>query len=82
MRGRLYNWRVALLWFALVTALLALLLRLVYLQLNAAGKGHAFLKRQGDIRVLRNEAIAAGRGEIRDRHGDLLAYSTPVQSVW
>jgi len=41
-----------------------------------------FLRNQGDARHLRNVPVAAHRGMILDRHGEPLAISTPVQSVW
>ncbi|MGB5323895.1 MAG: penicillin-binding protein 2 [Pseudomonadales bacterium] len=82
MTTRSRNLRVLLLWLLLATALLALLLRLAFLQLSDGEKGHWFIKHQGDLRVLREETIPAGRGEIVDRNGNLLAYSTPVQSIW
>jgi len=41
-----------------------------------------FLRQQGDVRTLRVEPIEAHRGVIMDRHGEPLAVSTPVQTVW
>jgi cell division protein FtsI (penicillin-binding protein 3) len=41
-----------------------------------------FLARQGDARHLRVAAIAAHRGMITDRHGEPLAVSSPVDSLW
>ena len=41
-----------------------------------------FLQREGDARILRVVDIPAARGVLRDRNGELLAVSTPVQSVW
>ncbi|MGD8976144.1 MAG: penicillin-binding transpeptidase domain-containing protein [Gammaproteobacteria bacterium] len=41
-----------------------------------------FLARQGDARHLRVAPIAAHRGMITDRHGEPLAVSTPVDSIW
>ncbi|MFN2308167.1 MAG: peptidoglycan D,D-transpeptidase FtsI family protein [Gammaproteobacteria bacterium] len=41
-----------------------------------------FLQYQGDARHLRVVALAAHRGMITDRHGEPLAVSTPVDSVW
>ncbi len=41
-----------------------------------------FLQGQGDARYLRDLPIAAHRGMITDRHGEPLAISTPVDSVW
>jgi cell division protein FtsI (penicillin-binding protein 3) len=40
------------------------------------------LQREGDARSTRNEAIIATRGNIVDRHGEPLALSTPVLSLW
>ena len=41
-----------------------------------------FLTAQGDARSVRLEAMPAHRGVIFDRHGEPLAVSTPVLSVW
>ncbi len=41
-----------------------------------------FLRNQGNARHLRVVPIPAYRGMIVDRHGDPLAISTPVDSVW
>ena len=41
-----------------------------------------FLEAQGDNRHLRTVQISAHRGPITDRHGEPLAVSTPVDSVW
>lgn len=41
-----------------------------------------FLQGQGDQRHLRVEALPAHRGAIYDRHGEPLAISAPVDSVW
>jgi len=41
-----------------------------------------FLQGQGDARYLRVIKMAAHRGMITDRHGEPLAISTPVDSVW
>ncbi|HET8700828.1 MAG TPA: penicillin-binding protein 2 [Nitrococcus sp.] len=41
-----------------------------------------FLLSQGDARFLRDMEIPAHRGIIRDRNGEPLAISTPVDSVW
>ncbi|MGD8782963.1 MAG: penicillin-binding transpeptidase domain-containing protein [Thioalkalispiraceae bacterium] len=42
----------------------------------------AFLQEQGDARALRSIPVAAHRGLIADRHGEPLAVSTPVDSIW
>lgn len=41
-----------------------------------------FLQHQGDVRALRVVEVPAHRGMITDRHGEPLAISTPVESVW
>lgn len=43
---------------------------------------HDFLARQGDMRNLRVEPLAAHRGLITDRAGRPLAVSTPVTTLW
>ncbi len=42
----------------------------------------AFYQDQGDQRFLREKPIAVSRGMIVDRHGEALAVSTPVASIW
>jgi cell division protein FtsI (penicillin-binding protein 3) len=42
----------------------------------------AFLLSQADARHLRVVSLPAHRGKILDRHGEPLAISTPVESVW
>ncbi|MEM1173208.1 MAG: penicillin-binding protein 2 [Pseudomonadota bacterium] len=41
-----------------------------------------FLNAQADSRHLRTETITANRGPITDRHGEPLAVSSPVDSIW
>ena len=41
-----------------------------------------FLQSQGNARYMRTMPVAAHRGIITDRHGEPLAVSTPVDSVW
>lgn len=41
-----------------------------------------FLQSQGDARTLRHETIPAHRGMVTDRHGEPLAISTPVITLW
>lgn len=69
--------------FGLVIVVLAvtasgLLMRAAYLQIWHA----EYLKQQGNARHLRVVNDAPHRGMIRDRNGEPLAVSTPVQSVW
>ncbi len=56
----------------------ALVARAVYLQVL----NKDFLNQQADTRHLRTETISAHRGTITDRHGEPLAISTPVDSIW
>ncbi len=41
-----------------------------------------FFEKQGDARQLRTVSISANRGDIVDRHGEPLAISAPVYSIW
>ncbi|MDH3636955.1 MAG: penicillin-binding transpeptidase domain-containing protein [Gammaproteobacteria bacterium] len=68
-------------WFVLglLTVFLGLLgARALYLQIFAAD----YLKAQGNARYLRVVKAAPNRGMILDRNGEVLAVSTPVDSVW
>jgi len=71
-------WRSRVLFVMLLAGLAALLLRAIYLQ----GVNNAFLQQKGDARYGRVVDIHAHRGMITDRHGEPLAVSTPVESVW
>lgn len=79
----LSRWRLLLV-AALLCALPAVALwHIAGLQvLPANSRGFQFLQGQGDARTLRVEPIPAYRGLITDRHGEPLAVSTPVVSVW
>jgi cell division protein FtsI (penicillin-binding protein 3) len=63
-----------------VFALVALVLEARVLQLQLID--NEFLAAQGDDRHLRTVEISAHRGPITDRHGEPLAVSTPVDSIW
>lgn len=71
-------WRSRLLFLLMLAALFALLVRAVYLQ----GINNDFLQQKGSARSNRIIDIHAHRGTISDRHGEPLAVSTPVESVW
>ena len=43
---------------------------------------NAFFKRQGAVRFIRTLDLPANRGRILDRHGNILASSVPVPSIW
>lgn len=76
--SRLSGWRLSLVWFALVLAVLAVLWKLMTLLLVERD----FLQGQGDARTIRTEPLIAHRGMITDRNGEPLAISTPVKSIW
>ncbi len=71
-------WRSRLLFVFLLLGLCALIARAGYLQ----GIHNDFLQQQGEARYGRVINIHAHRGMITDRHGEPLAISTPVESVW
>ena len=72
------NWRAGLLYGLFLLAFLALLARAVDLQVLR----HDFLENQATARHLRVVEVPAHRGAIRDRRGEPLALSTPVDTVW
>ncbi|GAB2878279.1 peptidoglycan D,D-transpeptidase FtsI family protein [Microbulbifer echini] len=77
------RWRFVLVAALLCLLALALVLHLARLQVvPAAERGYRFLQDQGRARTIRTEEIAAYRGSIVDRNGELLAVSTPVHSLW
>jgi cell division protein FtsI (penicillin-binding protein 3) len=71
-------WRSRTLFVLLLAGLAILLVRAVYLQ----GIHNGFLQQKGDARYGRVVDIHAHRGMITDRHGEPLAVSTPVESIW
>ncbi|WP_295798853.1 penicillin-binding protein 2 [uncultured Microbulbifer sp.] len=77
------RWRFALVAGLLCLLALALVVHLAGLQvLPEQDRGYRFLQDQGRARTIRTEEIAAYRGSITDRNGELLAVSTPVQTLW
>ncbi len=62
----------------LLLGLLGLAGRAAYLQ----GMHNGFLQQKGESRYSRVIEMSAHRGMITDRHGEPLAISTPVESVW
>lgn len=70
--------RARLLIVVLVLALVSLIGRAAYLQ----GMRNGFLQEKGELRHSRVLEMNAHRGMITDRHGEPLAISTPVESVW
>ncbi|MBM3367014.1 MAG: penicillin-binding protein 2, partial [Betaproteobacteria bacterium] len=75
---RLPVWRARVVLAVLLAAFAVLAARSVWLQSVQAG----FLRKKGEARYSRVLEVPATRGRILDRHGDALAVSTPVQSVW
>ncbi|MHB8406012.1 MAG: peptidoglycan D,D-transpeptidase FtsI family protein [Gammaproteobacteria bacterium] len=73
-----WSWRSILVLGVFTLAAIALLGRLVYLQMF----DNQFLQDQGKERHLRVVQIPAHRGMILDRNGQPLAVSTPVDSIW
>lgn len=75
---RLPAWRARLVLGLLLAGSVALTVRSFYLQ----GVNNEFLIGKGESRYERVIELPATRGRILDRHGDVLAVSTPVKSVW
>jgi len=70
--------RMAMLVALFAVASLALVARAIELQVMET----EFLQGEGEARFLRQVEIPTLRGRITDRHGQPLAVSTPVESVW
>ncbi|MBK8760936.1 MAG: penicillin-binding protein 2 [Sulfuritalea sp.] len=75
---RLPPWRQRFVLVLLLGSFAVLIGRAVYLQ----GFKNEFLGDKGRARFERVIDISATRGRITDRHGDVLAVSTPVRSIW
>lgn len=78
LKRELPQWRPRFVLLALLAGSMALTGRALYLQ----GVNKDFLQAKGESRYARTIEIPATRGRITDRHGDMLAVSTPVRSVW
>ncbi len=70
-------WRTKFVLLMLLVAMCALIGRAFYLQLI----NDAFLQEKGESRYQREIVIPASRGRIFDRHGDILAGSTPMPTI-
>ena len=75
---KLPAWRRRVLLIAVLLGLVALLVRGIYLQ----SFHKQFLQAKGDARYSRTITLQSHRGKITDRYGDLLAISSPVESIW
>jgi cell division protein FtsI (penicillin-binding protein 3) len=71
-------WRARFVLLLLLTGSFALAARAAWLQ----GVRNDFLQAKGESRYSRVIELPATRGRILDRHGDVLAVSSPVRSVW
>ncbi len=75
---RLPAWRARAVLLLLLAAFGVLAARSLYLQAVRT----EFLQEKGEARYSRVLEVPATRGRITDRHGEALAVSTPVRSVW
>ncbi len=73
-----FSLRRQLLLGSMLTAMLVLSSRAVYLQVL----DREFLQDKGDLQHIGIVDVPAYRGQIKDRNGNPLAISTPVQSIW
>ncbi len=71
-------WRRSLLLILILMGFMVLVARGIYLQ----SLQKEFLQKKGDARYTRLLKLIAHRGKITDRNGELLAISSPVESVW
>lgn len=75
---KLPAWRRRVLLIAVLLGFAALLARSVYLQ----SFRKQFLQDKGEARYSRTISLQSHRGKITDRNGELLAISSPVESIW
>ena len=73
------KWRHYILVAFFMISVVGLLARVAYLSVT---ERRDFLKQRGEAIAVRTVGIPAHRGVIYDRRGELLAVSTPVQSIW
>jgi len=78
LKLNLAPWRMATVGSLLLVGLGVVAARAFYLQ----GLNTAYLQGKGDAVSNRNLTLPAHRGQITDRNGQLLAISTPVESLW
>lgn len=72
------NWRRQAALGLMAVFAMAVLGRAFYLQVV----DNDFLTHQGNMRSVRTVALQANRGAVRDRNGEPLALSAPVDSIW
>jgi cell division protein FtsI (penicillin-binding protein 3) len=78
LKLNLAPWRMATVGSLLLAGLVVVAGRAFYLQ----GLNTDYLQGKGDAVANRNLTLPAHRGQVSDRHGQLLAISTPVESLW
>ena len=78
LKLRLPSWRSRLMALLILACFAVLIGRSFYLQVL----NNDFLQEKGESRYRRELEISASRGRISDRHGDVLAISTPTKSIW
>jgi cell division protein FtsI (penicillin-binding protein 3) len=78
LRLKLEGWRSRLVLVLVMGAFAVLAGRAFYLQ----GMNNDFLKAKGEARYTRMVELPASRGPVKDRNGQALAISTPVESIW
>src|SRR5512143_1259316 len=78
LKLNLAPWRMATVGSLLLAGLVVVAGRALYLQ----GLNTDYLQGKGDAVASRNLTLPAHRGQVSDRHGQLLAISTPVESLW
>ena len=78
LKLRLPAWRSRLMALLILASFAVLIGRSFYLQVL----NEDFLQEKGESRYRRDLEISASRGRISDRHGDVLAVSTPMKSIW
>ena len=78
LKLNLAPWRMATVGGLLLAGLTVVAGRAFYLQ----GLNTDYLQGKGDAVANRNLTLPTQRGQVTDRHGQLLAISTPVESLW
>lgn len=78
LKLRLPAWRSRFMALLILAGFGVLIGRSFYLQVL----NEDFLQEKGESRYRRDLQITASRGRIADRHGDVLAVSTPMKSIW
>ena len=78
LKLNLAPWRMATVAGLLLAGLGVVAGRAFYLQ----GLNNDYLQGKGDAVTNRKLILPAHRGQVTDRHGELLAISTPVESLW